>query len=118
MPMRLYVIGRVSGIEHDNLPAFEEARAALNEVGHKADIPHDFVPPLADHERAMFLSIRRLTLGEADGNHPELPLMANIRPYYQGVAMLDDWEQSEGARVEKMVAEASGIECRPWRGWL
>lgn len=115
---RLYVIGQVTGIEHDNLPAFEEAQAALNEAGHKADIPHEFVPPLADHERAMFLSIRRLTLGEVDGNHPELHPMSNLRPYYDGVAILDGCEQSEGARLEKMVAEACGIECRPWREWL
>lgn len=35
-----------------------------------------------------------------------------------GIAMLDGWEESKGARIEHDLAEELGIECRPWREWL
>ena len=35
-----------------------------------------------------------------------------------GIAMLDGWEQSKGARIEHALASALGIECRPWRECL
>ena len=35
-----------------------------------------------------------------------------------GIAMLDGWEDSKGARIEHDLAEALGIPCKPWREWL
>lgn len=39
-------------------------------------------------------------------------------PHYDGIAMLDGWEDSRGARIEHDLAMSLGIECRPWREWL
>ena len=40
------------------------------------------------------------------------------RPAFDGVAMLDGWEQSRGARLERQVAEACGIPCKTVNEWL
>lgn len=38
--------------------------------------------------------------------------------HYDGIAMLDGWEDSKGATIEHDLAEALGIPCKPWREWL
>lgn len=35
-----------------------------------------------------------------------------------GIAMLDGWEQSKGAKIEHDLAEALEIPCKPWEEWL
>lgn len=35
----------------------------------------------------------------------------DYKPYYDVLVSLPDWEHSEGARTERMVAEACGIKC-------
>ena len=98
--MRLYVIGPVTGKPDLNRPAFEDARAELAAAGYGVSIPHDFIPPDADHARAMRMSLHNL-LDNADG-----------------VAMLDGWASSDGARTEFEVAAACGIEARGVRSWV
>lgn len=96
--MRLYVIGPVTGRENLNCEAFEEARAKLEQAGYMVWTPHDIVPPDADHEDAMRLSIRTLL-------------------HLDGVAMLDDWATSPGALLENRVATACGLEAHCVGAW-
>lgn len=103
----LYVIGPVSGITNDNRKAFDEARDLLVSAGHYADIPHAFVPSDASWSKAMRISINKLT------NPSPIRSM-----FYEGVALLPGWEQSEGARLERQVAEACGIPCKTVDEWL
>ena len=97
--MRLYVIGPVTGRRDLNRPAFEAARVELDEAGYDATIPHDVVPPDATREQAMRASVRMLL--ECDG-----------------VAVLHDWNVSEGAKLEKKVANACGIYVHDMTAWV
>lgn len=117
--MKLYVIGPVTGIEDYNRPEFERVRRDLQAAGYSVDIPHEFVSEGAKHEEAMFISIRRLLLGKnARRPYPGIGLINTVRPYYDGVAMLDGLDDSEGAILEQAVAQGCGIPCKPWREWL
>lgn len=96
--MRIYVIGPVSGHDDLNVPAFEHARKALRESGFVPLVPHDFVPDGADWQAAMRRSLE--TLVKADG-----------------VAYLEGWQKSHGARLEWKVARALGIEVAAVENW-
>ncbi len=100
---RLYVIGPVTGRPDDNFEAFGAASDKLLEAGCHPCIPHEFVPKGAAWPDAMRDSIHALT---------------GHRPAFDGVAMLDGWEQSRGARLERQVAEACGIPCKTVNEWL
>lgn len=107
---RLYVSGPVTGMPDGNHAAFVAAGNALSDAGHLVTIPQMFVESEATHGQAMLLCVNELTaVGDAGGHY---------EPVYDGVALLPGWEQSEGARLEKAVAEACGIECRPLADWL
>lgn len=107
--MNIYVIGPVTGKENENREEFMEARTYLTISGHQADIPHTVVRKGSTWEQAMKGSIYRM-----------LHLWTFSIEYEEsfGIAMLDGWEQSRGARIEHDLAVALGIECRPWREWL
>lgn len=97
--MRLYVIGPVTGRENLNRKAFEDAKERLWDAGYNVLIPHDVVLPIATHERAMLLSVKTM-LG------------------CDGVAALTDWDESRGAKLEREVAVACGIEIHCVDTWL
>lgn len=105
---RLYVSGPVTGIYNNNREAFEDASLALDRAGYAAFTPHDTVPAGTPWPMAMLLSINDLTTAGLDLENP----------YYDGVALLEGWEQSEGARLEKAVAEVCGIPCKTVDEWL
>lgn len=103
---RLYISGPVTGIEHDNAEAFIEAQERLEAAGHTATVPHAFIAPGVSWGMAMAVCINRLTVNDG-------ALML-----YEGMALLPGWEQSEGARLEKAVAEACGMTVKTVDEWL
>jgi hypothetical protein len=109
---KLYISGPVTGIEADNYEAFSDASYSLRAYRYDVTAPHDFVLPYMSHEVAMAACIHQLTsrVWDADSNGPK-----NL---YDGLALLPGWEQSEGARLEKAVAEACGIPCKTVDEWL
>lgn len=112
--VRLYIAGPVTGEPDDNREAFNKARRKLwHECkGYIADIPHDFVGEGTPHDEAMALLLNRLTDRTYSYRKGKC---ANL---YDGVALLPGWEQSEGARLEKAVAEACGIPCKTVDEWI
>ena len=58
--------------------------------------------------KAMRTSIRQMLANDGQ----------STSPLYDGIAMLDGWERSRGAKIEHDIAEALGMPCRPWREWL
>lgn len=109
---RLYISGPVTGIKDDNYEAFDNASFYLRRARYEATIPHDSVLSYMSHEVAMAACIHQLTsrVWDADSNGPK-----NL---YDGLALLPGWEQSEGARLERAVAEACGIEVKTVAEWL
>ncbi|EOS50946.1 DUF4406 domain-containing protein [Adlercreutzia caecimuris] len=102
---RLYVSGPVTGRDNRNLDAFQSAQRALVDAGHTAIIPHQIVPLSATHEKAMRACINDLTWW-----------MGGFA--YDGVALLEGWEASDGACLERAVAVACGIPCKTVGEWL
>lgn len=104
----LYLIGPVTGKPNDNRRAFVQARRALKAEGYACDIPHDYIVEGTPWHDAMRISIRQMLATKVQSRSPQ----------YEGIAMLDGWERSKGALLEKHIAEALGIPCRPWRDYL
>ena len=104
---RIYVIGPVTGREDGNIAAFMDARKQLMALGHDADLPHDFIRGGAPWEEAMRTSLRHLATGRADG-----------RPFFDGVARLEGWQESRGAALESACAIAMGIRTMDLGEWL
>lgn len=111
--MNIYVIGPVTGKPNDNREEFEHVREELleNPDVNLVMIPHDVVGSESSWQQAMCLSIREIMRWWG---------FYLFGDYSRGFAitMLDGWEESRGARIEHDLAEALGIECRPWREWL
>lgn len=105
----LYIIGPVTGKPEDNKPAFVAARRALKADSYTCAIPHDYIAEGTDWNTAMRISIAAMLSMEY--GHKS-------KPAFDGIALLDGWEESEGAKIEKQLAEALGIPCRPWREYL
>lgn len=103
---RLYISGPVTGIDSGNFEAFREAQSRLFDACYVTRVPHDLVMPEDSHETAMLLCINELTerTQKRGTRHPV--------PRYDGVALLEGWEQSDGARLEVAVAEACGIPAK------
>lgn len=88
---------------------FVSARRALKADGFACAIPHDYIDGGTDWNTAMRISITAMLSMEY--GHKS-------KPSFDGIALLDGWEESEGAKIEKQLAEALGIPCRPWRDYL
>lgn len=99
--MRLYVIGPVTGRENLNRAAFKAAKEKLEQAGYAVTIPHDIIPPDVSHEDAMRMSIGWIT-----------------RLDRGGVAALAGWDESRGAKLEREVAVARGLEIHCVDTWL
>lgn len=100
----IYVIGKVTGVEADNRPEFERVRARLKEaLGCNVEIPHDTIPAGTGWADAMRQSLSRLVAAD-------------------GVAMLADWSESQGAMLEFEIASAMAVrgltEVRVWWQWI
>lgn len=108
---RLYISGPVTGKPNDNRKAFEEARRELRHW-YMVSIPHEYVDDETTHEEAMVILVHQLT-----SNKYSYVQDKRVNRY-EGVALLEGWEQSEGARLEKAVAEACGIPCKTVEEWL
>jgi hypothetical protein len=110
--VRLYVAGPMTGHEEWNFPAFREATARLRHAGFDVVSPHeldevtgfDSTAPVAEftpeHHRA---ALRRDVLAVLD---------------VDGIAVLDGWEVSSGARAEVALGNAVHIPYRSPAEWI
>jgi hypothetical protein len=99
--MKLYVAGPMTGIPQHNFPAFDAATEWLRNCGHEVTSP-------AEMDRALGYDPKRpetescLYFPDIMRNDLKIVLESD------GIVLLDGWERSPGARLERIVAESTG----------
>ena len=90
--MTIYISGPISGLPDGNRPAFAEMAVTWRSKGWEVVNPHD--PFTADAEESWEGYMRKDLAALLTCTH---------------IVMLPEWEQSRGAQLEKLVADAVGI---------
>ena len=103
----VYLSGPMTGIKDWNRAAFDEAEKRLLALG--AQEPYNPANAIErfkslSHETCMYRSLVEL-VDEEWSTEPGYPT-----PWYDLLVSLPGWEQSAGARLEREVAVACGIE--------
>lgn len=98
--MPLYIAGPMTGLPGFNFPEFDRAQADLEELGYAVLNP-------ARHGHSRYGWVWEDYLRQA------LKDVLNST----GVALLPNWEDSKGARLEFHVATSVGIMAKPLRFW-
>lgn len=98
--MRVYIAGPMSGLPEYNRPAFYEAAAHLEDLGHAAINPANI----------------RLPKG-TDSWQDYMRATTRLLTHCHGVALLPGWEKSTGAQIERRWAEAVGLVVLPLDQW-
>ncbi len=90
--MKIYVVGPMSGIPDYNYPAFKLATHNLRVFGYIVECPTEHNEPL-DNNWLLFMRLALFKLLRCDA-----------------IVLLDGWEQSKGASIEKRLAEDLGYK--------
>lgn len=99
---RLYVAGPMSGYPENNYPAFHDATDRLRDAGFAVVNPAEYGDPAG--VRVHYVDLLRADLKE----------MLTC----QGVALMDYWWESVGARNEVQVAGLLKMPCRSVSEWM
>lgn len=99
-PVNLYLSGPMTGYEDFNYPAFHAAKACLEAHGYECISPAD-LPLRDDWEWVNYIEVDIGSVFAVDG-----------------IARLEGWEQSKGARIENKIAEHRGLPCETVGYWL
>lgn len=100
--MKLYIAGPMTGIEKHNFPAFYDAEERLARAGYDAVNP------------AALDAVSGLLPTWADYMERDIPYLLTC----QGVALLDGWKLSRGARLEHHIASELARPVYTLRHWL
>lgn len=97
----LYIAGPMTGLPEHNFPAFNAAEVRLQQVGYSTMNParHGANDPSMTWSDYMRRDIADLLTVD-------------------GIALLDDWEASRGARLEVHIAQQLGIDVRQVSSWV
>jgi len=104
--MKLYLSGPMTGIPDHNFPAFNAAAAVLRQAGFEISNPAD-----NGASDAVVVAGDRTW---ADYVRKDLLDMLGC----EGLALLDGWHASKGARLEYHVAAELGMPIRSVEAWL
>lgn len=96
----IYVAGPMTGLPEFNYPAFRAAAEQLRALGYQVEDPSTNVNPTPDDYHG-WLRAGLAQLIRCDG-----------------VALLDGWEASGGARLEVNVGATLGLRVAPIAEWL
>lgn len=115
----LYVAGPMRGIRHYNFPAFLYAGERLREAG------FDVINPAERDLEKGFDPIARQMTGWEDLSAEGFDLrkalswdLQQIAERCDGIALLDGWARSKGARAEVALAEALDLDVYLVGGWI
>lgn len=95
----LYIAGPMSGMPDFNRPAFNTAAAKLRDAGYQIINPAETELHPGSWLQYMAHGIDRLLAAD-------------------GIALLDGWMLSQGAKLEIAIAERRGIQVRNDQAWL
>lgn len=98
--MKVYVAGPMTGLPEFNYPAFRAAAERLRDAGYEVEDPSTNVNPTPDDYHG-WLRAGLAQLIRCDG-----------------VALLDGWEASGGARLEVNVGATLGLRVAPLEAWF
>ena len=108
---RVFISGPMTGMPDWNRAEFDRAERELRELDAAAVYNPAFMAPREGesalaHEWYMARTLNVLT---------RLDYAADpSRPFYDAVVLLDGWWKSDGATLERAVAEAIGIDVIEW----
>lgn len=111
-PKRIYLAGPMTGIPFFNYPAFDAAATELRAAGHEVFNP-------AEHDKVMFGKDISNATGSAEqaaaehGFDRRAALKADLSwicDHACTIALLPGWASSSGARAEKALADALGLD--------
>lgn len=105
----LYVAGPMTGIEEFNFPAFAEATAALRRVGYVVISPAEM--DIVETGTSDMTAIEGVDW--TDALERDLVIVAKC----DGIAYLDGWEASKGARLEIAACRGMGKPAKPVQAW-
>lgn len=105
--IRLYVAGPMTGLPDNNYPAFNQAADKLRAHGYKVENP-------ADNKASLQKILHHHPIEYTDYLRAGLTQLLHC----DGVAVLEGWWNSGGARWEVQTAGMLGLEVRPVAGWL
>lgn len=94
MKQLAYISGPMSGMQDLNFPAFHRAAASLRASGWQVINPAEMDAADGDVKREWHEYMRRDIRALMDCTH---------------IAMLDGWEKSKGAKLEKHIAQELGM---------
>jgi len=98
--MKLYLAGPMTGIKDFNFPAFNQMSARLRAVGYDVANPAD----------------NGAETGKPWGHYMRLDIAQMLT--CDGVAFLDGWTNSKGARLESHIATELGMPREMAETWL
>lgn len=106
----LYISGPMTGIPHWNYPAFTDAAAELRAWGFNVISPHELDQDAGkDPEASWTAADRREAIAR------DVEAVAKLA---DGVAVLDGWAASFGARAEVAVASALSLPIQTIHEWI
>lgn len=116
MGKTLYIAGPMRGLAEFNFPEFDRAALMLRHANYNVINP-------ADHDRENGFDGAGMTgfepLSEREGFDLKATLTWDLQQvaYADGVAVLNGWEKSSGARAEVATAHALGVPVAPVAQW-
>jgi dUTP pyrophosphatase len=111
--MRLQIVGPMTGLPEDNVPAFMEAEERLSAAGHEVVNPVLFASP---EQRRLAVSLGNSFRDTADYRELVWRCLESIRKQ-DGIATLEGWQRSTGASAEVHMARAMSIPIEPVHWW-
>lgn len=102
--MRVYLAGPMTGYPRWNFDAFEDAARRLREAGHEVWSPHerDLAKGFDPGSDGAGFDLRQALVDDVEA------VLAS-----EAVVLLPGWEDSPGALIEVVTAEAAGIPWEP-----
>ena len=91
----IYISGSITGVEDLNKPKFDEAEKRFSELGYVVINPHNI--KLRKNQKPIWQNYM-------------INDIAILLKYCNKVAVLDDWSNSKGAKIEIFLAQEFGIE--------